>query len=251
MEQISVVIITFNEQENLPACLQAAQQIADEIIIIDSFSTDRTPEICHQFGANYVAHVWEGYSASKNYGNSLARFQWILSLDADEVLSDELIQQIKSFKSHPSGDAYSMNRLTNYLGKWIRHGGWYPDVKVRLWRKDQAFWLGDVHEQLILNDDLHVHHLKGDLLHYSIPSLSVHRKQIHKYSDIWAESSFRSGKMSSVLSLIFKPLARFLSTYLIKLGVLDGKEGFLIAVMSAYSVFLRHSKLRYRWRKLK
>lgn len=244
MVQISLVIIAYNEEKNLPACLDAARQVADEIIVVDSGSSDHTPEICRDYGVNYLLHPWEGYSGSKNFGNSLAKFPWILSLDADEVLSTELINQILQVKIQPSADAYSLNRLTNYCGKWIRHGGWYPDVKIRLWRKDIASWQGEVHEELVFKDKVKLSHLQGDLLHYSIPTPEVHRQQILKYSSIWAKSAYQTGKKASIVNLLVKPLFRFLSTYFFKLGFLDGSEGFTIARMSAWSVYLRYSKLR-------
>lgn len=244
MMQISLVIIAFNEEKNLPACLNAARQVADEIIVVDSGSSDRTPEICLDFGVNYLLHPWKGYSGSKNYGNSQAKYPWILSLDADEVLSSELIQQILMIKVQPSADAYSVNRLTNYCGKWIRHGGWYPDVKVRLWRNGVAAWQGEVHENLIFNGNVSIKHLSGDILHFSIPSRDVHISQIQKYSGIWAESAFKSGKNVNAIHLFLKPVFRFLRSYLLKLGFLDGREGFIIARLSAWSVYLRYSKLR-------
>lgn len=244
MAQISVVIIAHNEEKNLPPCLEAARRVADEIIVVDSGSEDRTPEICLDFGVNYQIHPWEGYSGSKNFGTSLARYSWILSLDADEVLSEELIQQILKVKVQPSADAYSMNRLTNYCGKWIRHSGWYPDTKIRLWKKEMASWKGDVHEELVFNGNPSVILLHGDLLHYSIPSRDVHRNQIEKYSGIWAESAYNSGKKAGYMSRIFKPAFRFISTYFFKLGFLDGRAGFAIASGSARSIYLRYSKLR-------
>lgn len=244
MAQISVVIIANNEEKNLPACLEAARRVADEIIVVDSGSVDRTPEICRDYEVNYQIYPWEGYSGSKNFGNSLARYNWILSLDADEVLSEELIQQILIVKVQPSSDAYSMNRLTNYCGKWIRHSGWYPDTKIRLWKKEMASWMGDVHEELVFNGNPRVSLLNGDLLHYSIPSREVHRKQIQKYSDLWAESAYKSGKKAGSVSRIYKSAFRFISTYFFKLGFLDGKAGFAIARGSAWSVYLRYSKLR-------
>ena len=243
MESISAVIITHNEEVNLPNCFASLQGFVDEIIVVDSFSTDYTPELCKQQGVRFYQKAWTGYSDAKNFGNSLATNTFIFSIDADEVVSEALKNSILREKEAPSAEVYSMNRLTNYCGQWIRHGGWYPDRKIRLWKRESVVWEGHVHERPVSHPAASKGHLKGDLLHYSIPSEEVHLRQIRKYSGIWAEEAFRKGKKTNVLLLFLKPATRFLSMYLLKTGFLDGPAGFTIARRSAYGMFLRHSAL--------
>lgn len=244
VKQISAVIICHNEEENLPRCLASLAGLADEIVVVDSFSDDQTPAICREAGVRFFQREWTGYSDAKNFGNQQAAFPFIFSIDADEVVSETLKASLLAVKENPNARVYSMNRLTNYCGKWIRHGGWYPDRKVRLWERDIVKWEGSVHEIPVMAENVFIQHIPGDLLHYSIPSREVHRQQIEKYSSIWAKDAFSKGRKSYLPNLIFKPVSRFISTYLLKRGFLDGKEGFRIALMSAFAVYLRHTKLR-------
>lgn len=243
MESISAVIITHNEEVNLPNCLNSLQAFADEIIVVDSFSTDSTPELCKKRGLGFYQKAWTGYSDAKNYGNSLATGSFIFSIDADEVVSEELRASILGVKKSPAADVYTMNRLTNYCGQWIRHGGWYPDRKIRLWRRESVVWEGDVHEKAVVQPGSLKGHLRGDLLHYSIPTEEIHLRQIIKYSEIWAREAFSKGKKTNYLTLFGKPAARFLNMYILKAGFLDGPAGFTIARRSAYGMFLRHTAL--------
>ncbi|MEA3445109.1 MAG: glycosyltransferase family 2 protein [Bacteroidota bacterium] len=247
-EKISLVIITKNEEKNIQRCLESAKGVADEIIVIDSFSLDKTREICEQYNARFVTKDWMGYSETKNYGNSLASHEWVLSLDADEALSKKLEESILREKKNFRYDAYNFNRIANYCGKWIKHSGWYPDPKMRLWKKSIGNWEGDIHENVILNKDIETGWLSGKLLHFSIYSVSQHQDQINKFSDIFAESAFNKGKRTNFFILLLKPIQRFFLTYIFKLGILDGYYGFLISVLTAHSIFLRHVKLRQLWK---
>lgn len=245
MIKLAVVIITFNEETNIKRCLDAVQDIADEIIVVDSFSTDKTKAICEGYkDLTFVEHAWEGYSATKNYANSLATSDYILSLDADEVLSKELKEAIYNVKQNAEFAVYSLTRLTNYCGKWVRHCGWYPDVKNRLFRKDVARWEGDIHEQLSFDQSEKVGLLKGDLLHYSFHNIEQHIQTINKFSSITAESRFKKGKRTNLLNIIFKPMLKFFNLYIFKLGILDGYFGYVICINSAYSAFLKEIKLK-------
>lgn len=246
--KISLVIISKNEEKNIQRCLESVKGVVDEIIVVDSFSTDNTKGICQQYKVKFVAHEWLGYSATKNLGNKLASHDWILSLDADEALSEKLKKNVLKEKENFQYDAYITRRMTNYCGKWIRHCGWYPDPKIRLWKKSLGEWDGDIHETINLDKSAQIGKLSGDILHYSISSVFQHIEQINKFSEIHSQSAFKKGKKSSMASLLFKPIERFLTTYFFKLGILDGYNGFLISTLTAHSVFLRRVKLRQLWK---
>lgn len=247
MDKISAVIITFNEQKNIARCLESLRGVADEIIIIDSFSSDRTRDICEGFKVNFVEQKWKGYSESKNTGNALASNDYILSLDADEALSDELRNSILKEKEAGLKGAYSFSRLSNYCGKWIRHGGWYPDVKMRLWNRNDGRWEGQIHETVVLKPGVRVKRLKGDLYHYSYYFIREHLKQVNKYSCLIAEEMFRKGRKSTLFKRVFSPFAEFIAAYFLKLGFLDGFTGFTIAVISSFSTFLKYAKLKEKY----
>lgn len=249
---ITVIIITKNEEKSIPFCLESIKNIADEIIVVDSFSTDNTPEICKSFGVRFFQQAWEGYAQTKNKANKLASYNHILSLDADEVLSPELQKSILDLKNSDQAFFYKIGRVTNYCGKWIRHGGWYPDVKIRLFDSDKAEWQGEfVHEKLILEDSSieNIPLLKGDCYHYSYHSIAQHVQKVNHFSTLAAQDMYSRGKKFSLFKLVFSPWARFMSMYFIKRGFLDGKYGFIIAIISAFEKFLRIAKLYQLQRK--
>lgn len=248
MNLLSVVIITFNEEKNIERCLSSISKIADEIVIVDSFSTDKTISIAESFKAQVYSKEFMGYAEQKNYANSLCTHDLILSLDADEVLSDQLIQSIIEVKNNLLFDAYELKRLTNYAGKWVYHCGWYPDKKIRLFKKSVANWAGPkLHEILILNSDTSIGILKGDLLHYSFHSEEDHLKQIDKFTDISSLALFNAGKKATMYHLYIKPILRFLTDYIYKLGVLDGATGLTVCKNSAYAAYLKYYKLNKKW----
>ncbi len=243
--KLSVVIITFNEEKNIARCLEAAQKVAEEIIVVDSFSTDKTKEICLSFGVKFYEHAFEGYVKQKNYANSLATCPYILNLDADEVLSEKLIQSIRQFKAKPLSDGCYLNRITNYCGKWIKHGGWYPDKKLRLWYATKGRWEGiNLHEKLVLDEGCTTITLDGDLLHYSYDSIKQHLDQINKFTEIAAETEAKQGRKINICKLILYPIWKFTRDYLIKLGFLDGYYGFIVAAISAFASFIKYAKIR-------
>lgn len=253
MQKISVVIITLNEEKNIARCLNSVTGIADEVVVVDSGSTDGTSQICKEYGARFISHPWQGFAETKNFANSQALHPLILSLDADEALSEELRNSIRKIKNEGfSGVVWSMNRLTNYCGSWIKHCGWYPDKKIRLFHRDTAHWKGLlIHETLDINTGIKVNHLKGDLFHYSYYTIGEHVAQANHYTDLAAQEAFSKGKSAGWFDIIFKPLVRFIRDYFFRLGFLDGHYGFVICRLSANATFLKYVKLRELIRKQK
>lgn len=244
--KLSVVVITFNEERNLDRCLKSVKEISDEIVVVDSFSTDKTEEIAKAHNARFYQHLFSGHVEQKNYALTKAENEWVLSLDADEVVDDRLKQEIIRVKDSANGDySYSMNRLTWYCGRWVRHSGWYPDKKVRLFNRSKVKWGGVNPHDRIEVGQTRVIHLEGDILHYSYHSISDHVRQIDRFSSISAEMKLSQGRKVRVLiHLIFYPFFVFIKTYFLKLGFLDGYAGFVVAVMNAYYRFLKYAKLR-------
>ncbi|HHZ82359.1 MAG TPA: glycosyltransferase family 2 protein [Flavobacteriales bacterium] len=210
---LSTVIITLNEKRNIERCVLSAQKVSDEVIVVDSFSTDRTEEICRQIGVRFFQEEWKGYSAAKNFGNSLATNEWILSLDADEEITDVLAEEIRVALNKNDREAYWIPRMTNYCGKWIKHGGWYPEKHIRLFRKTNVRWNEDeVHEDVEITGETGT--LKNPMLHYSIRSISEHVQKAEKYSTLSALKMKRKGKRASFVKLYLGPLFKFWNDYL-------------------------------------
>lgn len=246
MNSISAVIITQNEERNIERCLKSLQGVADEVVVVDSGSNDATESICKKFGARFLHHDWAGYSEQKNHANTLASGEWILSIDADEALSDQLRESLLALKNGTMDEdaAYGFNRLSNYCGSWIRHCGWYPDTKIRLWKKDACSWDGVVHEELRFAKPTKSVHLQGNLLHYTYYSVSDHAARQVRYAALAAQKAHQQGKKCGCGALLFKPLWNFLRNYLFKGGFLDGKAGFLVCKMSAFYTLVKYAKLR-------
>lgn len=245
MQKISAVIITFNEEKNIGRCIKSVKDIVDEIVVVDSFSTDRTEEICNSFNVKFVKHEFEGHIEQKNWAITQASNHYVLSIDADEVLSDTLKRSIQHVKVNWKCDGYKFNRLTNYCGKWIKHTGWYPDVKLRLCDSRKGFWKGiNPHDRYEMIEGSVVKHLKGDLLHYSYSSIKQHIDQVNKFTDIASNAAVKEGKSTNFIKIIFHPFWKFIRDYFIKLGFLDGYYGFVISMISAHATFLKHLKIR-------
>ncbi len=243
--KLSVVIITFNEEKNIERCLKSVHGIADDIMVVDSFSTDRTEEICRQFGVRFIKHPFEGHIQQKNYAVTQAKYPHILSLDADEALSEELKQSILEVKNNWTYDGYYFNRFANYCGKWIKHSNWYPDRKLRLWNSKKGKWGGiNPHDKFIMQKVAPKKFLKGDLLHYSFYSISQHMIQANKFSDIKAQGAFERGQKGGWFKILLSPLFKFVRDYFFKLGFLDGFYGFVICIIAAHSKFLKYVKLK-------
>lgn len=245
MIKLSVTIITLNEEKNIARCLEAAQKVADEIVVLDSYSTDGTEAICKQFGVNFFSHPFENYVTQKNQVAEFASNDYILSLDADEVLSDKLIAEIQKIKENPAADAYILNRLNNFCGTWIKHAGWYPDKKLRLYNKTKGRWTGiKIHEKIEMDAGCTIKTLEGDLLHYTFHSVAQHMDTINKFSTITAQERLEKGKRTNYLRILFKPFFKFISMYFIKLGFLDGFYGLIVCINSAHASFLKEIKLK-------
>ena len=244
--KISAVIITYNEALNIGRCLESVRAVADEIVVVDSYSTDKTEEICRKMNVKFLQHPFEGHIEQKNYAVSCAGCEHVLSLDADEVLSEKLIQSIQAAKQSWQFDGYSFNRLTNYCGKWIRYSGWYPDTKLRLWDKSNGRWGGvNPHDRVMLDEQSRVCHLPGDLYHYSYHSIQDHVDQINSFSEIAARAAYAEGRRANLLlDILMNPLLTFFKKYFLKLGILDGYQGFMIAIHTGYGKFLKYIKLR-------
>ena len=243
--QISVVIITFNEENNIGRCLDSVQKVADEVVVVDSFSTDGTEAICKEKGARFIQHSFDGHIEQKNWAITQAKHQYVLSLDADEALDEQLVASILSVKTNWTHDGYSMNRLNHFCGKWIRHGGWYPDRKLRLWDTTKGKWGGiNPHDFYRMNNGATSKHILGDILHYTYYEISEHIDQINYFTDISAQAYYNKGKRSDLLKIHVRPKLVFLKMFILKLGVLDGYYGWVIARNSAHSTFLKYVKLR-------
>lgn len=248
--KLSVVVITFNEEKNIGRCLESVREIADDIVVVDSYSTDRTAEICAEHGARFIQHTFHSHIDQKNWAIAQAKFPHILSLDADEALSDELKQSILAVKRDWEHDGYDFNRLTNYCGKWIRHTTWYPSRKLRLWDARCGEWGGlNPHDKFILDPGCRKKHLEGDLLHYSYYEVEEHLEQLEKFSTIHAESYYRKGVRTNMLKRWLHTGWRFLNDYVFRMGFLDGKAGFTVSRLGAREVNLKYLKLKKLWEK--
>ena len=244
--KISFCLITLNEQENLPRCLRSCADLADEIVVVDSGSTDATAEIATQFGARWQHQDWLGYVGQKNLALSLATHEWVFSIDADEELSPELRDEIRLLREiEPAADrsGFSVPRCVYYEGRWIRHGDWYPDRLVRLFRRDRArFAGGKVHERLEISD--RIVSLHGELYHYSFRDAADHWARCQKYARLWAETQHEAGNTANALDPYTHAFFRWLRGYLLKRGFLDGQAGWRIAAFCARETFLKYRLLQ-------
>jgi glycosyltransferase involved in cell wall biosynthesis len=241
--RITATIITLNEERNIARAIESLR-CCDEILIVDSGSVDRTIELAENLGARVIDANWRGYAGQKNWAAEQAANDWVLSLDADEALSEALEAEIWSLKkSGPRFDAYTMPRLARYLGRWILHSGWYPDRKVRLYDRRKARWVGDfVHESVHVDGRLG--HLDANLLHFTCESLSEHIKTMERYTTLAAQELAARRIRVPLSRMLLAPAWTFLKTYLLQRGFLDGVEGLTIAYMAAFYTFLKYSKAR-------
>ena len=241
--KITATIITLNEESKIARSIESLR-CCDEIVVVDSGSNDRTVELASNLGARGVESPWHGYAPQKNYAADQATHDWILSLDADEALSESLEGEIWTLKKKgPSYDAYTVPRLAQYMGRWILHSGWYPDRKVRLYHRAKAKWVGDfVHESVEVNGRLG--HLDANLLHYTCDSLSEHLKTMDRYTTLAAEELVFHKQRIYTRNMILDPAWTFLKTYFFQRGFQDGLEGLTIAYMAALYTFLKYAKAR-------
>ncbi|MFB0517685.1 MAG: glycosyltransferase family 2 protein [Acidobacteriota bacterium] len=247
MLKISAVIITRDEEERIVPTLQSLDWV-DEIVVVDTHSQDRTRELCRKYTDRVYVREWKGYVEQKNYVLQLASHDWVLSLDADERVSEELRAEIgELIKEGMDCDGYYISRKVFYLGRWIKHCGWYPDYKMRLFKKSRARWVGgSVHESCLVEGK--VGYLRSPLLHYTYRNISEHLSRNNLYAELSAQDKFHQGERAGIAKLIFFPMATFIKTYFIKLGFLEGVAGLIISVISATYVFLKYAKLWDMWR---
>jgi glycosyltransferase involved in cell wall biosynthesis len=242
MNHLTVTLIACNEEQNLPRVLASVQGLADEIVLVDSGSTDRTGEIARQCGARVVYHPWSGFGEQRNFAAAQAAHDWILALDADEELSAELRESLRAWKAQPpAAAAYEFARCASYLGRWIRHSGWYPDRKARLYHRDRARFAGVAHDSLETGGP--VARLAGDLLHHAFRTFAEHTAKVDSYSTAAAREMFAAGRRHWRAALLLAPPWTLLQKFVLRRGFLDGTRGWKIARMSARYTFLKYRKL--------
>lgn len=247
---LSVVIITYNEEKNIKRCIDSVIDIADEIIIVDSYSTDRTKEICSAFNIRFIEHEFHGHIEQKNYAKSQAKYDYVLSLDADECLDEQAIESLLKVKSHCVHNGYILSRRNNYCGQWIYHSGWYPDRKLRLWNRHLGSWCGDnPHDKFIMHDASSTCPLlDGHIDHYTYYTTEEHVKQSEKFARISAQTYFNKKKKYFIAKEIYSAIYKWFYVYIIRLGFLDGKAGWHIARISARANYIKYKLLSEHWK---
>ena len=245
MPKISAVIITYNEELFIDKCLASLKGVADEIVVVDSFSTDTTEEICKKHNVRFIKHAFEGFRDQKNFALQLASYKNILSLDADEALSAQLRESILAVKDKWEYDGYVFNRRSNYCGTWINHSEWYPDRQLRMFYTDHGKWgVLNLHEKFMMSNGATIGKMKGDLLHWPFSSLQDHLNKMKKYSAIGAQEFYKAGKKANIFTPYIHYFWGFFRSYIIHHGILDGRNGFLICSLYAKSTFNKYKKLR-------
>jgi glycosyltransferase involved in cell wall biosynthesis len=240
--KISAVLITYNEEKNIRRALESVAW-ADEILIVDSESGDRTREIAESLGARVLVQKWLGFSKQKQFAVDRAAHDWIFSLDADEEISGELKEEILRLKnSTPNADGYKIPRLSFYMNRPIRGGGWYPDWQLRFFNRQKGRWKDvPIHESLEMNVDARIEKLTGDIFHYSVENAAHHHRMIgERYAPLAARRMFDDGRRTTRTKIFFAGFAAFIQTYFLKLGFLDGFAGFCIARFAAHHAFMKH-----------
>jgi glycosyltransferase involved in cell wall biosynthesis len=248
MSTVSAIIITKNEEKNLPRCLESLKW-ANEIIVLDSGSTDNTLEIAKSYNAKIFSEEWKGYTQQKNSAVAKTQSDWIVSLDADEEFSEDAQNDIQSIlkNNHTKIEGYAFRRKVFYLGKWICHGDWYPDYVVRLWKRNSGQYEGGrVHESVQIKGQ--VEYLKSEILHYTYKDITDQKARMEKYAKLWAQDQFDRKRSFRFLDLLLRPPARFLRAILLKSGWMDGWRGWFIAWMCAKEVKLKYQNLKTLWK---
>ena len=245
---LSVVMMTFNEEANIERCLKSVEGLGDEILILDSYSTDRTVEIARAMGARVEQFPFDSYVNQKARMIQMADSNWVLSIDADEYLSEELKASIQKVRDNKTYDGYTSNRRNKIGSKWLNHGSWYPDKKIRLFDRRKVFITGkDPHDIMQPIAGARIGHLEGDLLHLSDEDITSRYRSVNQHSTRAALALFQQNKSWSFLRMLFKPWIRFFISYVIRLGFLDGYYGWVIAKSEAHYVWLREVKLWELW----
>ena len=248
IKKVTAIIPCFNEENTIAKCIESVLW-ADEILVVDSFSTDRTKEICEKHDVRFIKQKFLGYKEQKNFAMSKARFNYILSVDGDEALSEQLKNSILEIKNNWTLDGYYCNRLNNYCGQWIKYSDWYPDRKLRLFKKNTGEWKGiNPHDSFKLYHGRKSGRLKGDLLHWIYRDYKEHKEKVERFSSIAAQSYYDLGIKSSLVKIIWRPSWAFLKAYLFRRGFLDGKNGWLISKETFNVTYLKYTKLRKIWK---
>ena len=243
--RIAAAIITFNEEKNIERCINGLLSCVDEIVVLDSYSTDKTKEICQRYKVRFIQDKWEGYAQTKNKLNELIEADYIFSIDADEVPCKTLQSEILKIKQIDQDNIYILNRITNYCGQWIRYCGWYPEHKMRIFPKSKARWKGEfVHEYLSFDESLDTIHLEGHLEHYSYYNKIEHEERSKKYALLGAQQYYEQGKKSYMFQSLISALAKYVNILILKKGILDGRKGFQIAKISAAANYLKYEELK-------
>ncbi|HKK73798.1 MAG TPA: glycosyltransferase family 2 protein [Saprospiraceae bacterium] len=243
-EKISLVVITYNEAQNIARCLDSARAVVDEMLVVDSFSEDDTVAIAERKGARVLQHAFAGYIEQKRYAIEQARYERVLLLDADEALDEQLQNSIQTVRGDWTHACYTMNRMSTLGDRWIRYGAWYPDRKMRLFERRQYQIVGiNPHDKFVPRPGVAPLHLRGDILHYTNDGLEDRIATINKFSTVAAAAFAKKGKRGHLLRVLFKPGLRFFAEFVLKRGFLDGFYGYFIAKTSAQYVFLREVKL--------
>lgn len=248
MNKLSVVIIAFNEEESIARCITSVKGVADEIVVVDSFSTDKTKTIAEGLGARVIEHKFEGHIQQKNWAKDQAQYDWVLSIDADEALSEELREAIIKAKQNFTADGYYINRLNFYCGRPVKTCGWYPDAKARLWNRTKGQWAGtNPHDKFEMNAGAKTQKLYGDLLHYTYPTHQDLLNQVEKFANISAQQLKHKSTVYLIFKMLFSPGFKFIKNYFFNVGFTDGNTGFTICYHQAREVLLKY----YRAIKLK
>ena len=250
MIKLSAVIITYNEEKKIERCIQSLVKIADEIIIVDSCSTDKTKEICKTYNVKFIEQPFLGYKQQKNFAFAQAKYDYVLSLDGDEALSHELTRSILEVKKDFNYDGYYVNRFNNYCGQWIKYSNWYPDRKLRLFKKGKGYWGGiNPHDNFKMFFETKTARLKGDLLHWNYATYEEFDLKTDHFSSISAQSYYDLGRKAPIWRLIVHSSWAFFKSYILRKGFLDGFNGFVICFQTAKITYLKYSKLRQLYKK--
>jgi glycosyltransferase involved in cell wall biosynthesis len=246
MIKLSGVIITFNEDKNIKKCLQSLVNVVDEIVVIDSYSTDNTKSICSTYNVKFIEQKFLGYVEQKNFALTQASNDFIVSLDGDEALSETLQKSIIALKNNWNFNGYYCNRFNNFCGQWIKHSDWYPNKKLRVFDKRKAQWKGiNPHDTIVLNDtNDKTGNLKGDILHWTYQTYSEFNQKTEYFSTIAAKAYYDLGKKAPFWKIVFNPTWAFFKAYVLRLGFLDGLNGFVICIQTANITFLKYTKLK-------
>ncbi len=246
MLKLSGVIITFNEERNIEECLKSLVNVVDEIVVVDSYSSDNTKSICQRFNVKFIEQEFLGYIEQKNFALKQASFDYVVSLDGDEALSNVLQKSLVKLKSNWNYDGYYINRFNNFCGQWIRYSDWYPNRKLRVFDRRCGKWTGlNPHDNVKLHDiNAKTGQLKGDILHKTYQSYSEFNQKTEYFSTIAAKAYYKEGKNATILKIVWNPTWAFFKAYFLRLGFLDGFNGFMICYQTGNLTFLKYSKLR-------